>query len=105
MFVPAHITGFFRIFKDKDLLKTGSTGAGITLNKGVYTTINPGEGNVYFNDKKINLCPTREVMNYFECSYDVMHFSDFPLGSGLGTSGGCALGTAHEIFKIIKSTY
>ncbi|EHP83621.1 pantoate kinase [Methanotorris formicicus] len=102
MFVPAHITGFFRIFKDKDFLKTGSTGAGITLNKGVYTTIKVGNGNIYFNDKKINLSPTREVMNYFNVgSYDVIHSSDFPLGSGLGTSGSCALGTAYEIFKTI----
>ncbi|AEH07499.1 pantoate kinase [Methanothermococcus okinawensis] len=68
MFIPAHITGFFKIYKDKDLLKTGSTGAGITLNKGVSTNIVEGNEEIYFNGDKTQLCPTIEVikncMNY-----------------------------------------
>ncbi|WP_292459856.1 pantoate kinase [Methanothermococcus sp.] len=110
MFIPGHITGFFKIYKDKELLKTGSTGAGITLNKGVYTNIVEGDGEVYFNGDKIELCPTIEViknylnyLNYNESdkfNYNIIHKSDFPLGCGVGTSGSCALGTSHELSKI-----
>lgn len=107
MFIPSHITGFFKIYKDKDILKTGSTGAGITLNKGVYTNIIDGNGEVYFNGDKLQLCPTIEVVkNYLnynesdEFNYNIIHKSDFPLGYGLGTSGSCALGASYELSKI-----
>jgi pantoate kinase len=107
MFIPSHITGFFKIYKDKDILKTGSTGAGITLNKGVYTNIINGNGEVYFNGDRMELCPTIEVIeNYLnynesdEFNYNIIHKSDFPLGCGLGTSGSCALGASHELSKI-----
>jgi pantoate kinase len=107
MFIPSHITGFFKIYKDKDALKTGSTGAGITLNKGVYTNITDGDGCIYFNGDNIQLCPTIEVIrNYIgyneldEFNYNIIHKSDFPLGCGLGTSGSCALGVSHELSKI-----
>ena len=123
MFIPSHITGFFKIYKDKNALKTGSTGAGITLNKGVYTNIIDGksdefrnslleirdfDGKIYFNGDKIELCPTIEVIrNYMdyndeldEFNYNIVHKSDFPLGCGLGTSGSCALGVSHELSRI-----
>ena len=100
MFVPSHITGFFKIHKNKDILQTGSTGAGITLNKGVITTITKGDNEIYFNNKKINLCPTMEVIK--QCpidNYKISHKSDFPLSSGLGVSGACALGVANLLNK------
>ena len=123
MFIPGHITGFFKIYKDKNILKTGSTGAGITLNKGVYTDVIDGksdeflrnslleirdfDGEIYFNGDKIELCSTIEVVkNYLnynesdEFNYNIIHKSDFPLGCGLGTSGSCALGASYELSKI-----
>ena len=107
MFIPGHITGFFKIYKDKNILKTGSTGAGITLNKGVYTDVIDGNGEIYFNGDKIELCSTIEVVkNYLnynesdEFNYNIIHKSDFPLGCGLGTSGSCALGASYELSKI-----
>ena len=45
MFIPSHITGFFKITRHENLLKTGSTGAGITLDKGVTTSLQTGHGN------------------------------------------------------------
>ncbi|UXM84215.1 pantoate kinase [Methanococcus aeolicus] len=102
MFVPSHITGFFKIYNDnnKDILQTGSIGAGITLNKGVDTTITKGDNEIYFNNKKINLCPTIEVINQCNINnYKISHKSDFPLSSGLGVSGACALGVANLLNK------
>ncbi|MDK2790446.1 MAG: pantoate kinase [Methanothermococcus sp.] len=114
MFIPGHITGFFKICKNKDdILKTGSTGAGINLNKGTYTELVEGKGGIYFNGEKIDLCPVKEVIknykeyyNLDEFDYNIIHKSDFPLGCGLGTSGSCTLGAAYglsEIYKFINN--
>ncbi|ABR55282.1 GHMP kinase [Methanococcus vannielii SB] len=101
MFIPSHITGFFKVTRHENLLKTGSTGAGITLNKGVTTKLINGSGNVYFNDEKIDLCPSNDVIKYLDLKgklkHDILYNSDFPLGCGMGTSGCCALGSAHEL--------
>ncbi|HIP17130.1 MAG TPA: pantothenate kinase [Methanothermococcus okinawensis] len=70
MYIPGHITGFFKICRGENVLKTGSIGAGITLNKGVTTTLVKGKGNIYFNNKKIDLCPTKEVINNFKNAID-----------------------------------
>ncbi len=120
MFIPGHITGFFKIYRCGNLLKTGSTGAGITVNKGVYTDIIKGSGEIYFNDNKIKLCPTIELVNLFrnhlknnpnskfkeseEFNYDIIHKSDFPLSCGLGTSGSCVLGASYEIGNLYNLT-
>jgi len=105
MFIPSHITGFFKITRHENLLKTGSTGAGITLNRGVSTKLVEGSGKVYFNDEKIDLCPSNDVIKYLglknELKHDIVYTSDFPLGCGMGTSGCCALGAAYEL----SSTY
>ena len=66
MYIPGHITGFFKICRGENVLKTGSIGAGITLNKGVITTLVKGKGNIYFNNEEIDLCPTKEVVNNFK---------------------------------------
>jgi len=101
MFIPSHITGFFKITRHENLLKTGSTGAGITLDKGVTTSLQTGHGNVYFNDEKIDLCPSNDVIKYLNLKgnlkHDIIYKSDFPLGCGMGTSGCCALGAAYEL--------
>ena len=39
VFVPSHITGFFSILDNEDLLLKGSLGAGVLLDKGVITEI------------------------------------------------------------------
>ncbi|GBF36853.1 pantoate kinase [Methanofervidicoccus abyssi] len=102
MFVPGHITGFFRIHREKDPLRTGSTGVGITVDKGVTTEVRSGEGRIYFNDREMDLCPTKEILNNMGIEgYDVIHKSQLPLGCGLGVSGGCALGCAYELGRIM----
>jgi len=99
MFIPGHITGFFTIHREEDPLRTGSTGVGITVDKGVITEVRAGKGKIYFNGREIDLCPTKEVLNNIGIKgYDIIHRS----GCGLGISGGCALGCAYELGKIIN---
>ncbi|HID47651.1 MAG TPA: pantothenate kinase [Methanothermococcus okinawensis] len=102
MFVPGHITGFFSIHRGEDPLKTGSTGAGIAINLGVTTEVKRGRGRIYFNGREMNLCPSREVIDNLNVGgYDVIHRSELPLGCGLGISGGCALGCAYQLGKLL----
>ena len=56
MFAPGHITGFFSIYKYFDKLKTGSTGAGITVDKGVTLELKEGTGNIFYNGEKVDIC-------------------------------------------------
>ncbi|AXI25682.1 pantothenate kinase [Methanofervidicoccus sp. A16] len=103
MFIPGHITGFFTIHRERDPLRTGSTGVGITVDKGVITEVRSGKGKIYFNGREMDLCPIREVLNNIGIKgYDIIHRSQLPLGCGLGISGGCALGCAYELGKIIN---
>ncbi|NPA62538.1 MAG: pantothenate kinase [Methanococci archaeon] len=107
MFVPGHITGFFAGYRSKDILKTGSIGAGITVNRGVRVELQEGTGKIYYNAKKIKICPVDKVINQYKKlgytgNHDIRFSADFPLGSGLGMSGGCALSISKELFEILK---
>ncbi|MCQ6254000.1 pantoate kinase [Methanocaldococcus sp.] len=107
MFAPGHITGFFAVHKSKDILKTGSIGAGITVNIGVNLNIEEGCGNIYYNKKKVDICSVNKVLKYYENfgfdknNYDIIFTSDFPLGSGLGMSGGCALTLSKKLNEML----
>ncbi|WP_456418615.1 pantoate kinase [Methanocaldococcus infernus] len=96
MFVPAHITGFFSIHIDREVLKTGSKGAGITLNRGVKIEIKEGRGRIYYNNKKVDICPVKKLLPE---NFDLFLTSPFPLASGLGMSGASALGVAKLFYN------
>ncbi|WP_423793056.1 pantoate kinase [Methanocaldococcus indicus] len=99
MIIPAHITGFFTIHKEKIPIKSGSTGAGITLDKGVEIRLEDGTGKIYYNDKRADICPVKKILKEeTENIFDVYFYSPFPLGSGLGMSGACSL----ALTKILK---
>ncbi|ACV24674.1 pantoate kinase [Methanocaldococcus fervens] len=107
MFAPGHITGFFAVCKSKNSLKTGSIGAGITVDKGVSVELKEGDGSVFYNCKKVNICSVEKVLEYYKelrysgC-YDIIFSSDFPLGSGLGMSGGCALTLSKKLNDMLN---
>lgn len=102
-FVPGHITGFFEIFDDRAPLKSGSKGAGVVLDKGVYTTVKVRDGNkisVMLNGEPCS-CPVtkaavKDVLmlagRRFEV--EVFHELEVPAGQGFGTSGAGAFGAA-----------
>ncbi|MBU2559633.1 kinase, partial [archaeon] len=102
-FVPGHITGFFEIFENDDPVKAGSRGAGVVLDKGVYTTVKAKEGHttsVTLNGKTCE-CPVsraviKDILQIAGAKYDVevIHELEIPMGQGFGASGAGALGTA-----------
>ena len=117
-YVPSHITGFFVPFFSEDYLKTGSTGAGVSLSSGLKTGIKiiEGSGNVevFLNGTKAlkNNIPvslkclhliTEKYPKYF-INKDIIieHESDVPIGSGFGASASAALGICFSIKDLIK---
>lgn len=104
-FSPAHITGFFSShYDDIDLLKTGSIGAGFSIDKGVITTIAkhsdatmPTE--IYINNQLVNARVSYKTLEIFHkqysldknISYRIEHRIEVPMGCGFGTSGAGAL--------------
>ncbi len=102
-FVPGHITGFFEIFDDTDPIKAGSKGAGLVLDKGVYTTVKVKEGDkisVLLNGEPCDCPVTRAAVDDIlmrtgkTYSVEVLHELDVPMKHGFGISGAGAFGTA-----------
>lgn len=117
-FSPGHITGFFQICNHPNPHQKGSIGAGLVLNKGIYSTVTPfvgsGESSVFLNgnlksttlaDDSTNTVLT--VISELSSIASQKYGSDFhfkveetgniPIGSGFGLSAAGALGTAFAI--------
>ncbi len=117
-YVPSHITGFFVPFFDEDCLKTGSTGAGVSLSSGLETKIKVIEGSgtisVYLNGIKtkknsmpvslncINLIKERYPESFVNKDILIEHENDVPVESGFGASASAALGICFSIKDLIK---
>ena len=124
VFVPSHITGFFSIFDNENLLLKGSLGAGVLLDKGVITEIDDAENenndstlSILINGKKdeyneVIIHKTIEFMDK-ELNKDEERFNldnilinqriQVPIGCGFGTSAASAIGTAiciNEYFNL-----
>ncbi|WP_342304535.1 pantoate kinase [Methanolobus sp. ZRKC5] len=101
-FAPAHITGFFQIHDHDEPMKKGSTGCGVVLDKGVYTTVTIGEDItdtvVSLNGNKVAGNTSKAVVEAMtELPVKVESVSDIPIGCGFGASGAGALGTAYAL--------
>ncbi|MFX0149156.1 MAG: pantoate kinase [Candidatus Hodarchaeota archaeon] len=104
--VAAHLTGIFEIRDSSDnLLEKGSRGAGLSINRGVRTTVHRTEvqeTEILFNGIKKSLPETLVT----KCVIDLMlpnnqsssllvhHNFEVPVSSGYGASAAGALGTA-----------
>jgi pantoate kinase len=107
-FSPGHITGFFQICDESEnLIEKGSRGAGVSVSKGVTTTVEVEPAHSSTIQIKLNgdtsfHAPVSEgVIAYFlerrpDQSYDihVNHEVDLPIGAGFGMSGAGALSLA-----------
>lgn len=106
-FSPAHITGFFQIFdKPRNPLFRGSRGAGISLAKGVKSTVRLRKSPRRSVKIKINGRTTEtahvssSVVDAFlsiageDYRIEIEHEIGVPIGCGLGSSGAGALGLA-----------
>ena len=113
--VAAHLTGIFHIKDDNpDILKRGSCGAGVSINRGVKTSViriaSPSV-KYFFDGIEID---AREALvsskvvellipNQFKNNIQVNHEFEVPLSAGYGASAAGAVGTAfclNELFDI-----
>jgi pantoate kinase len=114
VFVPSHITGFFEIIDNDNLLKKGSRGAGVVMDKGVITKIKITDGNdikIRINGEKDpkNATITEKTLELLKKDFNlddkkinIEHEVGVPIGAGFGTSAAFALGTSLGISKILK---
>ncbi len=107
-FSPGHITGFFQICDESESpLEKGSRGAGVSVSKGVTTTVEiaPADNStlqITINGKDSSQAPvSKAVVAHFlkfhqeeTCEVWVSHKVELPIGSGFGTSGAAALSLA-----------
>ncbi len=114
-FSPAHITGFFQIFDHpKNPLFKGSIGAGVSLKKGVKTTVFAEKSAKKLVEVKINgkLTETAEVSRSVADAFLslagtnfrllVEHEVEVPMGCGFGSSGAGALSLALALKEALK---
>jgi pantoate kinase len=115
VYVPARISGFFEvIYKYDKSFKTlfASTGAGINLQLGGYTSLNLiKDGNrkikIYINGKKeSNPITSKNVLKLllpknFIDSLEIFHDFEVPVGCGYGASGMGALGLTMALNRIL----
>lgn len=94
VFVPAHVTGFFAVYRKSEARTTGSTGAGVTLTDGVTVTVSAGERSLVLDGSAVEIPAVDSVLGELAVDAQVEASSDVPLGSGFGVSGAVALGTA-----------
>lgn len=111
--VASHLTGIFEIRDDSnDLLRKGSRGAGISINRGVITTVkitNDPNFRIFFGRKEIPVTEavvTTQVIKLLLPKKDrinlrVEHLFQVPLSSGYGASAAGALGTAYTINDLL----
>ncbi|MHA2315103.1 MAG: GHMP family kinase ATP-binding protein, partial [Candidatus Hermodarchaeia archaeon] len=104
-FSPGHITGFFQICDEpEDPLEKGSRGAGVSLDKGVTTTVEVKAAKVTqihieMNGSTSHAVPVSEaviarMLEFLPSrAFDirVKHDVALPVGCGFGTSGAGAL--------------
>lgn len=122
-FSPGHITGFFRVCNHFNPHQKGSIGAGLVLNKGIYSTVTPfvgsGVSSVFLNGKLksttladdstntvltvISELSSRASQKYgFDFHFKVEEIGNIPAGCGFGLSAAGALSTAFAINSSLK---
>ena len=106
---PSHITGFYSEVKDELVLNHGSLGVGISISKGVKSTVelyNSEKNNFIIHINGIiskDAIVSKFVINEFLKRADknyfvkVNHEVDVPIGYGIGTSGSAALSLSYAL--------
>lgn len=94
-FVPGHVTAFFNPQWVDGPVRTGSTGAGLTLTDGVTVEFEPADATrLTLNGEAVDVEPVDRVLDALAATGRVRAESPLPLGVGFGVSGALALGTA-----------
>jgi len=111
-FSPSHITGFFQIFSHSDMLKAGSRGCGVVIDKGTRADVLVEEGDVNAVEVFLNGVPCRcpvskmvadEILKLANGSFsvEVSQSVDVPLRYGFGASAAGALSTGLALNKAL----
>ena len=113
-YCPGHITGFFEICdQPEDILRKGSRGAGVSIEKGIITTVSlkPAKQTlikVSINGIESEAPVTRkvveQVLKLVNEKFVVMvdHEVEIPIGAGIGASGAGAFSTALALNKALN---
>jgi pantoate kinase len=110
-FCPGHITGFFEICRSKDLMATGSRGAGLCLSLGatsrVRITPSSRQSIVVTIDGKRSDAPiTKEALRLLidgeRVEISVATELDLPVSQGFGMSAAGALSAATAVCSVTK---
>ena len=111
---PSHITGFYSGVKGESILEQGSLGAGITISKGVRTTVELYDSDTNNFVIQINGATSRDalvsryIINEFlnkvnkKFLLKVNHEVDMPIGYGIGTSGSAALSLSYALNEALS---
>lgn len=121
-FCPAHITGFFKAYLEKDNQKNpeklGSIGAGFSIKEGVTTHVNitskiNEKSNFrittigYQSDKtdisEYILNEFFKLGNFENMFFDIEHKITVPVGYGLGSSSAVALSLSYALNQVLKT--
>ncbi|HXW03232.1 MAG TPA: GHMP kinase [Nitrosarchaeum sp.] len=120
-FCPAHVTGFFKAYLEKDNQnpeKIGSMGAGFSIREGVTTHINilpkiNQNSNFkittigYESDKtdvsEYVLNEFLKLGNFEDMFFDIKHEITIPVGYGLGSSSAVALSLSYALDHVLKT--
>jgi pantoate kinase len=111
---PSHITGFYSGVRGESILEQGSLGAGITISKGVRTTVELYDSDTNNFVIQINGAISRDalvskyIINEFlkkvnkKFLLKVNHEVDMPIGYGIGTSGSAALSLSYALNEALS---
>lgn len=110
VFVPAHITCFFEPYYNKDILRSGSRGAGFSINLGAKIKVSLSRSKtssveVFINGKKEEAITTetavRNLIGKESLKVRVDIEQDLPTSQGFGMSGAGALGASLALSKLL----
>jgi len=93
LMIPAHISGFWYVLESRDPLLTGSYGAGLIIEPGLYIEEADKECKVYYNDslKDIKVYRDGHIEAKLPCK-GIKVSSPYNIGEGYGASAGITVG-------------
>ncbi|MFX1285541.1 MAG: pantoate kinase [Promethearchaeota archaeon] len=112
--VASHLTGIFEISDESsNLLYQGSRGAGLSINRGVTTTVRRAKSSnveIFFDGMKkteLEAAVTSRVLEILlpdkrQSNLSIFHNFEVPLSSGYGASAASAVGTAFALNDLLE---
>jgi pantoate kinase len=111
----SHATLVFAVPENKSdeaLVKQGSIGLGINFDEGVITELEQSpQSKVFFNKERIEGKLTQTVLKLFDqrsdtsSNFKITHYSNFPSGYGLSTSGAGSISLVLALNEYHKTNY